>query len=256
MVKTLIGGGTSLWRLAFSPDGQRIAVGSGDGTIKVWKLDGTLERSFQGHSATVWIVAFSPDGKTIASGSGDATVKLWKLDGDPDRSSYEGNPPKETAVLQEGLPRVGSGDSEALASLRPRGDAKGERASPRRGTLLKTFTGHTAAVWGISFSPDGKTIASGSVDNMVKLWKLDGTELATLRGHSSAVRSVEFSHDGTILASVGEDSKLILCNWQRILKLDLLAQGCDIVRDYLRTNAAVESSDTKGAADAGRHLCQ
>jgi WD40 repeat protein len=82
----------------------------------------------------------------------------------------------------------------------------------------------------------------------VKLWKLDGTQLATLRGHSSAVRGVDFSHDGTFLASVSENNKLVLWNLPRILKLDLLAQGCDIVRDYLRTNAAVEEGD--------RHLCQ
>ncbi len=110
------------------------------------------------------------------------------------------------------------------------------------GTLLKTFTGHRAAVWGISFSPQGNTIASGSVDNMVKLWKLDGTELGTLRGHSSAVRGVNFSQDGTFLAKVGEDNKLIIWNLLRILKLNLQAEGCLCVRDYLRTNAQVEEN--------------
>ncbi len=79
----------------------------------------------------------------------------------------------------------------------------------------------------------------------MKLWKLDGTELATLRGHSSAVRGVNFSPDGTFLASVGEDSKLVLWNLPRILKLDLLTEGCNRVRDYLRTNAAVEEGDRR-----------
>ena len=199
LIKTLTGSGKGLWRGAFSPDGTRVAVGSGDGTVKLWKLDGTLERSFPAHSATVWVVAFSPQGNTLASGSADGTIKLWKLDG----------------------------------------------------TRLKTLTGHRAPVWGISFSPDGKTIASASVDNQVKLWKLDGTELATLRGHSSAVRGVNFSPDGTFLASVGEDSKLVLWNLPRILKLDLLAQGCDLVRDYLRTNVAVETSDRLLCARVG-----
>ena len=55
------------------------------------------------------------------------------------------------------------------------------------GKLLKTFKGHSAAIWGVAFSPNGKILASGSVDATVKLWKLDGTEITTLRGHTAAI---------------------------------------------------------------------
>lgn len=56
---------------------------------------------------------------------------------------------------------------------------------------------HQNFVWSVSFSPDGKTLASASLDNTVKLWDVaSGRELRTLTGHQNAVRSVSFSPDG------------------------------------------------------------
>ena len=85
------------------------------------------------------------------------------------------------------------------------------------GTELNTLTGHQGAVTSVSFSPDGKRIASGSGDRIasgsgdigpgeIKLWDaLTGTELNTLTGHRGAVTSVSFSPDGTRLASGSSD---------------------------------------------------
>ncbi len=51
------------------------------------------------------------------------------------------------------------------------------------------------------------------------------------------------SRDGRILASVGEDNMLILWNLPQILDLDVLTDGCTLVRDYLRTNQEVQQRD-------------
>ena len=69
--------------------------------------------------------------------------------------------------------------------------------------------GHTNTVLRISFSPDGKTIASGSFDGTVKLWSIDGRLLKTLTGHKGMIENVIFSPDGQMIASVnGSDLKL------------------------------------------------
>ncbi|HEY9296202.1 MAG TPA: AAA-like domain-containing protein [Phormidium sp.] len=237
-IATLVGHNTTVFALAFSPDGQILASGSQDNTIKLWRPDGTLLRTIMTeHHAPIWQVLFSPDGQLIASAGGDGTVKLWKLDGTLVRTFKA-----HTAAVW----RVAfSPDGKFLASGSGDNTIKLWTVD---GKLLRTLEGHRAAVWGVAFSPDGNIIASGSVDNTLKFWKVDGTELTTLsRGNSAAIRGVVYSGDGSFVASVSEDNTLTLWDVERVLKVDLLADGCDRVRDYLRTNADVKQED--------RHLC-
>jgi WD40 repeat protein len=64
------------------------------------------------------------------------------------------------------------------------------------------LTGHTQPIISVAMSPDGKTIASGSQDNTIKLWNAaTGELLETLTGHHSAIIALAFSPDGKILAS-------------------------------------------------------
>ena len=62
---------SQVFSVAFSPDGQTLASGSRDYTVRLWRAaDGTLLRTLKGHTEDVYSVAFSPDGKTLASGGG------------------------------------------------------------------------------------------------------------------------------------------------------------------------------------------
>jgi tetratricopeptide (TPR) repeat protein len=98
------------------------------------------------------------------------------------------------------------------------------------GKEIQTLKGHSAGVSSVAFSPDGKTIATGSGDNTVKLWNLEGKEIQTLKGHSSRVWSVAFSPDGKTIATGSWD------NTVKLWSLDLDRQkglACYWLQDYM-----------------------
>ncbi len=67
--------------IAWSPDGQRIASASGDGTVHVWNAaTGRTQYSYRSHTGAVLAVAWSPNGRLIASGGDDGTAQVWRAD--------------------------------------------------------------------------------------------------------------------------------------------------------------------------------
>src|SRR5262249_20573361 len=72
---------TEVNSLAFSPDGERLASGGGDGAVKVWnsKTGKVIQPLVDAHPHAVFSVAFHPDGKHLASVGADQQVKVWDL---------------------------------------------------------------------------------------------------------------------------------------------------------------------------------
>jgi len=94
-------------------------------------------------------------------------------------------------------------------------------ALPSLRFLDKTLTGHSDRVWSVVYSPDGRYLASGSMDKTIKIWEVaTGKELRTLTGHSDWVWSVVYSPDGRYLAS-GSDDKTIKI-WEVAMGKELL----------------------------------
>ncbi|NEQ68420.1 MAG: hypothetical protein F6K21_23550 [Symploca sp. SIO2D2] len=193
--------------VSFSPDGELIASGSKDNSIKLWNTDGSLLQDLPGHEAGVHSVSFSPDGQIIASSGADNSIKLWKRNS---TGKFEAMPDKILTGHTQPVNSISfSSDGNTLASASWDNTVK---LWSREGKLLKTLTGHTNFVLDVSFSPDGKLIASASRDKTIKLWSKDGDLLKTLTQHQKPVTSVSFSADSQMLASASADNTIKL--WQ------------------------------------------
>ena len=83
---------SSVWSVAFSPDGTTLASSSWDGTVLLWDVASQQEKAIlRGHTLGVFSVAFSPDGTTLASGSDDHTVRLWNVASQQEIAVLEGH---------------------------------------------------------------------------------------------------------------------------------------------------------------------
>ena len=218
-----------VYSLAFSPDGRMLASASRDGSIKLWKLDSnnflSLEQTIENaHKKGVNSLAFSPNGNILATGGRDNTVKLWEKD---NKGKFKNSPykrlPEQFDDLVWSLAWSPDGEKIVIASRDTTvklWNLKSNELSTfcSSSDCEKESKSHDDRVMSVTFSADGKAIASGSLDNTVKLWKLDENEnlkvklITTLSGHSNGVYSVSFSPDCKTLVSAGAD--IIIRLWQ------------------------------------------
>ena len=208
---TLTGHSDWVYSLAISPDGQTLASGSFDKTIKLWQLStGQITHTLSEHSKAVFCVAISPDGQTLASGSFDETIKLWYLDTGELICTLTGHTAsvRSLAIAAEGQALVSGSFDETIKLWRL-----------DTGEFIGNVAEQTGAVSAIAISPDGQTIASGARDGIITLRQLDPTRATTkpaftltLTGNLSSVCSLAISPDGQILAAGCTDGNVKL--WQ------------------------------------------
>ncbi|MDQ3803332.1 MAG: WD40 repeat domain-containing protein [Acidobacteriota bacterium] len=190
------------YSVAFRPDGETLASGSWDGTIKLWDVASGRElRTLAGHGWGIYKIAFSPEGKQLASASRDGTVKVWDAATGANTRTLAAGPLAVKAVAW-------SPDGRLLASGGNNGVVKlWDAASGRELRAMRhAWRGGEGVVVSLVFSPDGKTLAAKNWDGTLSLWEAGtGREARVLPiSVDGSTSSIAFTPDGRHIAAADE----------------------------------------------------
>ncbi|RDI43545.1 nSTAND1 domain-containing NTPase [Nocardia mexicana] len=203
----------SVATVAFSPDGEIIAIGGGDGIVRLWDT-ATLQPlgdPLTGHTSAIRTLVFTPDGNTIATGSGDGTVRLWDLTA---RQPIQRAPLAESSATTTA---AFSPDGTILATA----DSIVSREDPGAVRLWDTATRQQIGepmrtpagdVTSMAFSPDGTTVTAAGEDHLLQAWDIrNRRQIAVpISVDSGTIRSVAYSRDGNSFATGSFDGNVRL----------------------------------------------
>lgn len=193
--------------MAFSADGSQFAAATKSGVIQLfntadWKQCTKLTNDAVGVSS----LAFAPDGLTLVANRNGQSLR-WNLATSSAIPAAEGNASdsviSSVAFSHDGSALAVGRDDGTLQLISQSGDPANDDM-PLVTVEPLALSGHLDCVTALSFSPDDRTLASGSRDTTVRLWHVaSGQELAVLRAHHNVVHALAFSPDGLVLASGG-----------------------------------------------------
>jgi WD40 repeat protein/tetratricopeptide (TPR) repeat protein len=212
-VRTL-GGKHAPFRVAISPDGQRVAGSFKSSGIQLSDATSGKEmRTLNTPDSTVYILAFSPDGRLLAAVDATTTCTLWDVDtGEVVRklTSPEVLGPVDGKVLIRPWPVVAfSPDGQRLALSVNEGAI--ELWEVKTGRLLRTCKGHHGMIYSLTFHPDGNRLLSAGMDRSVKIWDVPtGQEVLTLRGLQNQAHSVTIDPKGLRIAATDQNHNLVI----------------------------------------------
>jgi WD40 repeat protein/predicted Ser/Thr protein kinase len=199
-----------VWSAVYSPDGQWIASGATDRTVRLWKATGRYEALvLHGHTGKVAQLRFTADGHRLASVSEDGTARLWEAD------------------PQAGLPVLRGHTSYVYpVAYSPNGQWIASGAWDGTVRLWDALTGepgpvllHPNIVWALAFSPDGSWLVSaGDADTDLRIWDVaTGRLRRKIPGSGKDMRSIAVSPDGARIAATAWDQE---ARAHRVLEID------------------------------------
>jgi WD40 repeat protein len=183
--------------LAFSRDGQRLAAGSFDGSVKVWDVKtGALVKLLSGHAAMVRWTAFSPDGKLLATGSEDATIRVWPLDHDG---------PARVLVGHRGSVYCVQFDRDGKRLVSAGSDGVVRLWDAPTGAPLDALDVHAAEAWYAEFDRSGTVAVSAGLDDVARVWRIPqlARRLDTPAAHG--IDAVAIDRAGNHMLTAGAD---------------------------------------------------
>jgi WD40 repeat protein len=198
----------SMQSVAWYPDGRTLVSGGRGLAVQVWDAaDGGQRLRLAGHSAMIWSVALDPRGRLLASTGEDRQLRVWeaatgKLLHVLDTADMS---PMRVLFTPDGARLIASGKQDASGLVRIWDVQKARE--------LASLRAHSGAIFALALTRDGRRLATGGHDRVVKIWDLtsgrearevfEPREVVTLSGHANHVHAIAFSPDGERIATAG-----------------------------------------------------
>ncbi|OMJ26814.1 putative WD repeat-containing protein [Smittium culicis] len=226
-------------------DGDFIASGSSDNTIKIWNVETSkIVCTLNGHTSRIWDLCVDKSGSTLFSASGDKTVKIWDI--------RDINTPTLVHTISESKGDVYSLNLHPLESHLVMGgyDKTVKLYDLVVGRVVQTFDDHELSVSSALINPLGNLMISGSKDHTVKFWDImSGTVVNRIKNHLGEVTSISLNSSSTQILTSAKDNSNRLWDLRTLKPLCKYKGHQNTSKNFIRSNFMNNSLIVGGSED-------